>query len=480
MTAVPTVLRDYQTAAVNEVINKLADGVRSVCLVAPTGAGKTAMGAALVQDFVRRGLAVLWVAHRIELVEQAVERMGVPCGVIVAGAPSYLSNVSCVVASLQTIARRQMPRVDVLIVDEAHHICSESYRKLIERAGDARLIGLTATPTRLDGRPLGKVFQAAVVAAKVSELIASGHLVKPRVFSTPVEPDLSGVKKTAGDYNEAQLETACNTAVLRGDIVRHWQERSADRPTVLFAVSIEHSRAVCADFAAVGVRAVHVDGTMSRVARAKALQSVRAGHARVLCNVGIVTEGYDDPALETCVLARPTASLSLLLQMVGRVMRPAPGKTGALVLDHAGNHMRHGVLPWTDVDWVARMMAAKKIKVPTIRRCLECFAVVELDAVQCPECGAVLSAIETRTAKERKAIEHDLEERLLEITDEDAIMVREHMQQRRSEASPYLQKLAGRFADRKTKPAFTAYVRAAGGAIGVAFYKYKSDTGKWP
>jgi len=476
----PCILRDYQARAVDGVLGKLEDGARSVCLIAPTGAGKTAMGAALVQDFVRRGLRVLWVAHRIELVEQAVARMGVPTGVIVAGACRIgIDKMPCVVASLQTLARREMPPVDVLFIDEAHHVLAASYGRCIKRAGNARLIGMTATPTRLDGKPLGSVFAEAVSAATVVELIDEGHLVKPRVFTTPIEPDLRGVTKTGGDFSSEQLDTVVNTATLRGDIVRHWQESSAGRPTVLFAVSIEHSKALVQDFAAVGVRAVHVDGAMSRTARIEALQAVRTGNATVLCNVGIVTEGYDDPALETCVLARPTASLSLLLQMVGRVMRPAPGKTGALCLDHAGNFARHGVLPWSDIDWVAKMQGVNKPKPPGVRTC-PCMAILPAGTQVCPVCGHVFEVPGKRGPLERKPVEVDNTVRLTEITDEDALLVNAHLERRSKPASTYITKLAERFAAKKTKPAFTPYVRAARGAIGVAFYKFRQDTGKWP
>jgi superfamily II DNA or RNA helicase len=467
-------LRDYQGRAVDETLERLCTE-RAVCLIAPTGAGKTRMGAALVHDFVRRGLRVLWVAHRAELITQAVEALGMPCGLVVAGAPAIASKMQCVVASLQTLVRRQMPDCDVLIIDEAHHIMSQSYRTLIERAPRARLIGLTATPTRLDGKPLGEIFSSAVVAATVSELIGHGFLVKPHVFSTPVLPDLEGVKKTGGDFNEAQLELACNTATLRGDIVRHWQERSNGKPTVLFAVSIEHSKALVADFDAIGARAVHVDGSISKGARAEALQAVRAGAAKVLCNVGIVTEGWDFPALETCVLARPTASLSLLLQMVGRVMRPHPGKDGALVLDHAGNHVRHGVLPWSDIDWADRMKRKPKEKAPGMRRCQECGAVYPVEEECCPECGFV-----PEQSRERKPVTVDQSINLAELTDELLISVMRKNDSRKAPLSAYLQRLTTKLVAGKTHESFRGYVERCNGSIGQAAYEFKRDLGRWP
>ncbi len=470
------VLRDYQALAVEATLDALSDA-RAVCLVAPTGAGKTAMGAAIVQDLVGRGLRVLWVAHRIELVEQAVERMGVPCNVIIAGSRSA-GVWPCTVASLQTLARRETPAVDVVIVDECHHIMSRSYRTLLDRLPAAKVIGLTATPTRLDGRPLGDIFDGgAVIAATVSRLIDEGHLVRPRVFTTSVSPDVSGVKKTAGDYNEAQLELACNTSVLRGDIVRHWQERCPGRPTVLFAVSLAHSAAIVGDFAAAGIVAVTVDGTMGKLQRESALSAIRTGQAHVLCNVGIVTEGWDFPGLEACILARPTSSLSLLLQMVGRVMRPCSGKNGALVLDHAGNHVRHGVLPWTDIDWAAKMEGRKVAHPAPLRTCKACYAVMAASCRECPVCGEVFAKPKEAEAAE---ITTDKTAQLEEVTCAEVLLMESYLAKRKAEPNAYVAKLIERVRRGKARPEFLAYVRAARGSVGEAAYNFKKQTGRWP
>jgi DNA repair protein RadD len=421
-------LRDYQARAVTEVLQRLNEGKRRVLLVAPTGAGKTVMAAALVQDLVSRGLRVLFIAHRIELVEQAVARLGVPCGVIVAGSPPGLGLLPCVVASLQTLVRREIPRVDVLIIDEAHHATSASYRRVVEALPQAKIIGLTATPTRLDGRGLIDVFDEMHEAASTSRLIADGSLVRAKVFSHPTQPDLHDVKLTAGDFNEKQLEAACNRAELRGDVVEHWLARARDLQTVLFAVSIAHSKALIDDFGKAGVRAVHVDGTMPRRQREEALEAVRSGEAQVLCNVGIVTEGWDLPSLRVCILARPTASLSLLLQMWGRVMRPDDGKTEALVLDHAGNVLRHGMLPHQDVSWRGhfsgeqrkKRKGRKKALAPSlaVKQCPTCYAVNAAAVTRCAECGYEWPATE------RKAPETDKDTQLAEITDEVLDLVR--------------------------------------------------------
>jgi DNA repair protein RadD len=529
-------LRDYQAQAVSEIQRLLFDeGKQRVLLVAPTGAGKTVMAAALVQDFVSRGLRVLFVAHRVELVEQAVAKLGVPCGVIVAGSPPGLGFMPCVVASLQTLVRREMPPCDVLVIDEAHHAMSASYRRVIDSLPDAMVVGLTATPTRLDSRGLAEIFSDMYEAARTSALIEQGSLVRPRVFSHPTQPDLSKVKITAGDYNEKQLDQACNQAKIRGDIVEHWLARAENRSSVLFAVSIAHSRALIDDFGRAGVVAVHVDGSMPRGERDRALAAIRSGEARILSNVGIVTEGWDFPELEVCVLARPTASISLLLQMWGRVMRPAPGKTEALVLDHAGNVLRHGMLPHQDVAWRSHFSGEKKKrgkkgKLGTslaVKNCPSCYAVVVRHAERCQECGYQWEVEETAVATDKNT-------QLVEITDMVLELVRQHSSKpaykpgiverleregvrfyigaggalkyddptgavrgmlihevqrqskqiaayvRASKPTDYKAKLLKRIEERKVSPEFLELVREHKGAFGTAAHAWKQRTGRWP
>jgi DNA repair protein RadD len=476
-------LREYQARAVSEVHRAIENGRNAICLVAPTGAGKTVMGAKLVQDFVAAGRRVLWVAHRIELVEQAISRMGIPCGAIVAGSKLDPTLFRCTVASLQTVIRRQLPPADVLIIDEAHHARSGSYGALVEglRAANPELvvIGLTATPCRLDGKGLGDLFETLVIAAQVSALIAEGSLVRPRVFSSRETPDLKGVKKVAGEFSDKGLELACNKAKLRGDVVEHWLARGAGRPTVLFAVSLEHSRALIADFGAAGVKAVHVDGSMSRHERERALGAVKSGEAQILSNVGIVTEGWDYPQLEVCVLARPTASLSLLMQMWGRVMRPWPGKE-AIVLDHAGNVARHKVLPWIDVEW---SLEQSKPKVPggAVKTCPGCFAVCPGNAQFCSECQHDFTP--SSRGEDRGAVTVDKNAQLVEITGDVDQWLTQRARTTGSKLAgmaPYIAKLVERVRANAVPPTFIPYLQEARGVVPTAANNFKRATGAWP
>lgn len=472
-------LRDYQSRAVNQCLQSFDDGARRIVLVAPTGAGKTVIAAAFVQALVRRGLKILFLAHRIELVEQAVERLGVPVVQIIAGVKS-VPRSQVYVASLATLVRREIPQVDVIVIDEAHHAAANGYTKVIAALPGAIVLGLTATPCRLDDRGLGDVFEKIIVAAKVSSLIESGALVKPVVLSHPSEPDLAGVKRTGGDFNAEELDARCNRAEIRGDIVGHWLARAANRPTVVFAVSLAHSRALVDDFARSGVAAVRVDGKMGSAERNAAVAAVRNGSARVIVNVGILTEGWDFPALAVCVLARPTESLSLLLQMWGRVMRPSPGKGEALVLDHAGNVLRHGLLPWTDIDWTLDFARPKKSKgaVRSLKNCPKCYFVVSGSTRTCPSCGHTWIPTSTFTVQKPSG----------ELVAVDKLDVLRLAQQAIGKAqiyggakpSPSALRWLKQIEEGKASEQFLRLVIQSRGSIGKAAYKHNQIYGRWP
>lgn len=471
--------RPYQERAVTQVLQKLSEGFRLVLLVAPTGAGKTVIAAALVQHCFARAQRVLFLAHRRELVDQADKRLGVPCDRIVAG-ERYHGVAPCVVASRDTLARRDtMPIADVVIVDEAHHVMSATYQRILERFPRAKVIGLTATPTRLDGRGLGDMFETMVEAEKISVLVEQGFIMKPRVYSHPSVPDMEGAKVTGGDFNAAELEQRANRAELRGDIVKHWLERAAGQPTVLFASSVAHSLALVDAFATAGIRAVHVDGNTPKRVRDIALDEMRSGRARVLCNVEIVTEGWDMPELAVCVLARPTASLSLLLQMWGRILRVAPGKD-PIVLDHAGNVLRHGVLPWHDVPWSLEASPTRRSKkakaLPSVKNCPSCFAVSLSQARTCHECKYEWpeASLRVDTSGALEQINH------IEVSD----LVERYLQNAerfgKQETSKFARTLARRIREKKVPESFIPFVLKHRGAVSRAAFAYKAVFKRWP
>lgn len=381
------ILRDYQREAIDRVRERLAH--RPV-LVSPTGSGKTLMAATLVREIGRR---TLWLAHRRELISQAAERLralGLRCGTIQAG-DVYYPEMPVQVASVQTLVRRAAPFADLVVIDEAHHARAGTYRKILGAYPDTPTVGLTATPFRLDGRGLGDIFGEIVIAAWTDELCAAGTLVDPVVYA-PDLPSMRGVRMQVGEYNPTGAFQAMRGKIT-GHITRTWLDRAQGKRTVAFAVNVEHSREIVAAFRARGVAAEHLDGSMSVPERDAVLARLRDGRTRIVSQCMVLTEGWDLPALEVAIIARPTASLCLHLQTIGRIMRVADGKAGAIVLDHAGNHLRHGRVTdrWTvTLDDQVRVVGTERVEgEPRMRRCPACYLVVDPGTAECPSCGHV-------------------------------------------------------------------------------------------
>jgi DNA repair protein RadD len=234
-----------------------------------------------------------------------------------------------------------LPDAALVVVDEAHHAPAQTYRQLLRAYPEALILGMTATPCRGDGRGLGDIFEMMVETPPVAELIELGFLVGTRVYA-PSRPDLTGVRVERGDYVERQLADRMDRPQLVGDVVTHWLRLAERRRTVVFASGVAHSVHLRDEFRAAGIWAEHIDGSTPVEQRDEILKKVDAGTVEVVCNAMVLTEGWDCPAVSCLVLARPTRHMGLYRQMVGRVLRPAPGKTDALTLDHAGAVFEHG------------------------------------------------------------------------------------------------------------------------------------------
>jgi DNA repair protein RadD len=398
---VSAILRPYQAHIAAEFERLVAQGKRRVIVVAPTGSGKTVIACAIIAATPRRTLVI---SHRREIVKQTSDKLtaaGVPHGVIQAGDEKKLRPLASVqVASIQTLHARAirsstmlMPLADLLIIDEAHHACAATYRKILKAYPDAIVLGLTATPCRGDGRGLGGIFETMIECPQVAELIVGGYLVKVRLYA-PVDPDLKGVRTVKGDYHETQLADRMDRAKLVGDIVTHWHKYGERRRTIAFACSVAHSIHIRDEFLKSGVRAEHLDGSTPKDERDAMLARLASGETEVIANCMVLTEGFDCPDIGCITLARPTKKMGLFRQMIGRGLRPANGKTDVVILDHSGAVFRHG-LPEDHVEWTLdpdrhaeapAHQARLEHKAASLIECTQCSA-LRLGGQPCPACG---------------------------------------------------------------------------------------------
>lgn len=370
-------LRAYQDRLVKEIRSALYFG-KNPLAVAPTGAGKMVMLAALAKQM-RKPLLI--VEHRKELVSQAVEKLrdiGEDPGVIAASfvnpfkdqgwTPNPYADIR--VGMVQTLARREISdwEPEILVVDECHLSQSTSYLKLRNRWPKAMRVGLTATPERLDGKGFVPFFDALIHGPTIPDLVKLGYL-SPVVMYTADVPDLSDVDiDSDGDYNSAQMETRLNTVKLVGDIVQNWLRYAKGMPTVAFATSVKHSLGVRDAFLSIGVRAAHLDGNTPDNERESILKDLRTGKLTVVCNCGILIEGVDVPNIGCVVQAFGTQSVAKYLQSIGRGSRVASGKTRCIVLDHGGNYAIHGapdaVRVWTLDGKTPKIVVKRKEDAP--------------------------------------------------------------------------------------------------------------------
>lgn len=394
-------LRNYQLIVIDNVNAEIAAGNCRVLLVAPTGSGKTVIAGKLIGDNVKAGKRVLFLAHRRELIKQASNKLhavGIDHGIMQAGFKGRQSPVQ--VGSVQTIharavrsSRMAMPDADLVVIDEAHHVRARTYQQIIENYPEAVIVGLTATPARGDGRGLGDDFNVIVECPQIPELILGGHLVSTRVYA-PTIPDLHGVHIRHGDYVESELAERMDKKQLVGDIVMHWLKLARDRKTVIFATSVSHSVNIRDEFRRAGIMAEHLDGTTPMEERDGILSRLVNGKIEVVTNCMVLTEGWDCPDVACCVLARPTKSMLLYRQMIGRILRPAPGKTDALILDHAGAIFEHGFVE-EPVEWFLspdrkarneKQEARGLHRTPGLKPCPECHA-IRVAGQPCGACG---------------------------------------------------------------------------------------------
>jgi superfamily II DNA or RNA helicase len=353
------ILRDYQQDLVEGAFRLwMNERRRRIAMVLATGGGKTVVGMRIAETMLSSfGLPVLWIAHRTELIDQAVDKAQQVAptrriGRYQGSTKEYKAEV--VVASIQTastptgLARLSTRRWGLIVVDETHHVAADTYVRVLKTLGAYEptgplVLGITATLDRGDRRSLGEIFEEVVdPVIGLAELIKREYLVPLRGIRIRIaDLDLDKVKRSAGDFSGRALGQAMSDAMAPRRIVEAWQEHAKGRQTLAFLPSVEMSRDQAAAFVAAGIPAVHCDADTPKEQRAGALNAYRTGTVTVICNVGLFTEGTDLPETECVILGRPTSSTPLYQQMAGRGTRLAPGKRDCIILDVAGSTKRH-------------------------------------------------------------------------------------------------------------------------------------------
>lgn len=388
----------YQDDDVTRIVERFRTGVRRVCYCLPTGGGKTYVGCAVLRKL-GDGCRALVLAHRIEILRQLEKAMAAT-----ETKPELVTLLSPMKAS--RLSDEELRVFDLVIVDEAHRAGGATYSKLLARMPMANVLGLTASPYRREG--LQGEFDELIEGPNVSALVERSVILEPSYWSVVEgdEPDLKGVHVTAGDYNVAELERVTNRPHLVGNIVREWEARAQGKSTLVFAVSIKHGLSIVASFREKGIDARFVSSETQAGPRERLVEDFDAGKFPVLVNVMLLTEGIDVHRIDCLVLARPTRSLVLFVQTVGRAMRHSPTGAQPLIHDHSGAWRWHG-LPTTPRKWsLVRELAPKAGRKMPVKRCAECGVVNHLSATECKECGASFRRVdEARALEEVKEVQ---------------------------------------------------------------------------
>lgn len=404
-------LRDYQAEAVEAVrVGFRTTGKRQV-LMLPTAAGKTHISSYMIEQASKKGMRCLFVADRIELIDQTSSRFyndGIEHGVIQANHPWFFPELNVQICSIQTLARRKVEKFDLLIIDECHSL----FRAHIDlmNANDGFVVGLSATPFT---KGLGKYFDGLVKPITARRLIEKGFLSKYEAYG-PDTIDLSGVKTIAGDFDVNEVGVRIDKPKLVANVVDTWFKRAKGLKTICFATNIAHSKHLAREFTRRGVSALHIDcytgkeSSDERLVRKDIFSKYRCGEITVLCNVDLATKGLDVPDIACVIQGRPTKSLMIHDQQIGRGLRISPGKDGLIILDHAGNHERLGFIdgPRPDaLDGGERKSCSQKKKErereePMPKRCPSCDFLKPAGMRKCPACGLVAEfAEDVATAK---------------------------------------------------------------------------------
>jgi len=387
-------LRDYQQKAVEEIRKHYSRGTKKVLLHMATGSGKTVIFSHIMKSVALKGKRVGMIVRGRKLVDQCHKRLmreNVPHGVMMAGHWNIRPNEPIQICSVDTLRSRSLyPDFDLIVLDEAHYAISKTYRDFISHYPNAYLLPVSATP--YSDQSLRHIADVVVKPISFSELVDQGYLVPPVYFAPcPVDVSNVGVSRSTKDYIVAELEDIINQNKIVGNLVETWKKFGENRPTLIFAVSIKHSKHIEQMFNEAGIRTVHCDADSTDAERDGAIKLLETGVIQCITNVGIFCTGVDIPKVSCIIMARPTKSYNLYVQQAGRGSRVVEGKDNFLILDNAGNILRHGFIQderKVDLD------GKEKEEVTQIKICEVCYGAFRRNLSTCPHCGAEKSQAE--------------------------------------------------------------------------------------
>ena len=443
-------LREYQELLIDGARIEFQNGNNRTCIVAPCGAGKTIIMAWMSSQAKLKSNNVLFAVHRQELIDQSSETfqaLGISHGIIAAGFPMNVSE-QIQIASIQSVIRRidKINAPQIIILDEAHHATASTWRKLLEVYPDAFVIGLTATPERMGGRGLGDIFQSLIMGPTVKELIEWGNLSPFKYYSPPVVADFSNLHVKYGDYVQSEVALCMDKSEIIGDLIDQYNKLAPGARAICYCASIEHSQHTADMFRLAGIPALHIDGDTKKIVRKAAIDDFKAGKIKILCNVDLISEGFDVPAMEAVILARPTQSLTLYIQQAMRAMRidkDNPDKV-AIIIDHVGNVYRHG-LPDEDRVWTLESKKKKTVKREVMMKiCPKCYG-AHNPSPTCPYCQhvyqvAVQAAIEEKSGELTEILEIQKKEKRQEVGRARNVVTLEQIAMQRGYSPRWVQK----------------------------------------
>lgn len=400
-------LRPYQNDLVEQVRQAWREGYKAPCIVLGCGGGKSCIVAEIARRTTWNGKRVLFLVHRRELVDQ-IFRTFVRWGVLMD---------LCQIGMVQTFTRRlkKLPKPALIITDENHHSLAQSYKRIYEHFSDVPRVGVTATPVRLNGDGLGDVNDKLIIGVSTKWLIEHNYLA-PYDYYAPSVADLTGLHTKMGEYVASEIEKAMTKNTVFGDVIKYYRQLADGKKAVCYCSTVKHSMATAQAFCEAGISARHIDGATPKAQREQIIADFRNGKITILCNVDLISEGFDVPDCECTILLRPTHSLTLYIQQSMRCMRYKPNKR-AVIIDHVGNYARHG-MPDDDREWTLekrKKLSVKKIEKEQeekVRQCPECFFTFSAppagQKAVCPHCGYVFPTAE-------RTVETDTTAKLIKV-----------------------------------------------------------------